>query len=136
MYLGIDLGLKTIGISISNSGIIASSLTTIRYQQIFDGLRELIKVINEYQSKIIVFGLPKHMNNDHGKLVDYVNKFAEELQKMTNVEIVYQDERLSTKVALKSLSDTGIKKDMQKKLKDTVAATIILQNYLDKLNNK
>lgn len=132
-YFGLDLGSKTCGIAISLSGVIAQDLTTIRFKEedYQDCLEQLIPLIKEHQIDIIVLGYPKHMNNDVGIRGKISEDFKILLEKSLPVTVKLQDERLSTSSAIKILSDNKKKKDKQKKLKDQVAAQIILQNYLD-----
>jgi putative Holliday junction resolvase len=135
-YLGLDLGSKTCGVSISTSGIIASPLTTIRFKDddYQDCLNQLLALINQYQVQVVILGLPKHMNNDLGIRGEISQNFKQQLDEKNLCETHLWDERLSTKTALKTLSDSKKKKGNQKNLKDQVAAQIILQNYLDYLN--
>ena len=132
-YFGLDLGEKTLGIAISESGIIAHNLTTIRFksEDYESAALELIKLIDAYKINIIVLGLPKHMNNDIGIKGQTSIDFKALLLSKIDIEVVLWDERLSTKSALKILSDSQKKHKKQKALKDEVAAQVILQNYLD-----
>ncbi len=134
-YLGLDLGEKTLGVALSESGIIASHLTTIRfYSMNFQGaLEELLKLISTYRIDAVVLGLPKHMNNDIGEKGKMAQDFKLMIESKSNVKVILWDERLSTKSALKYLSDSNKKYDKQRALVDEVAAQIILQNYLDSL---
>ncbi|MBS2126287.1 Holliday junction resolvase RuvX ['Fragaria x ananassa' phyllody phytoplasma] len=133
-YLGLDLGEKTLGIALSQTGVIAQNFTTLlfptyQYQQL---ILPLQKIITEYQVKIIVLGYPKHMNNDIGIKAKLSITFKKILEKtFRDVEVVLWDERLSTLQALSILRQNNKKKTKIKQLKDGVAATIILQNYLD-----
>ena len=132
-YLGIDLGSKTIGIAISESGIIAQTLTTLRFEE--DHYDDAVQLIAEqakiHQIDVIVLGYPKHMNNDIGKrgLISEVVK--QKLEALLDMTIVLQDERLSTKSALDVMIAGGTKRHKQKQKKDELAAVVILQNYLD-----
>jgi len=134
-YFGIDLGSKTMGIAVSNSGVIASGLTTLRFPEdnYEVALNMLIELIKENNINVVVVGLPKHMNNDLGIRGQISIDFKEALSQALNIEVVLIDERLSTKSALKILSDNNKKKQKQRALKDEMAAQIILQNYLDTL---
>ena len=133
-YLGLDLGSKTLGIAVSDpSGIIASSYGIIRHNEEYDRLiEEIKKIIEEKEIKSIVLGLPKNMNNTIGPKGELSYKFKDMLEKATNLEVYLMDERLTTKQATDILimNDTSRKK--RKKVIDSMAATIILQSYLDK----
>jgi len=137
-YFGIDLGSKTIGIAISNSGIIASNYKTIRFtENNYDQAASLLaQEIKDLFINIVVIGLPKHMNNDLGIRGQISIDFKDELLKLVNCEVVLWDERLSTKSAIKTLADNKKKKEKQRNLKDEVAAQFILQNYLDYLKGQ
>ncbi len=134
-YLGLDLGERTLGIALSESGIIAANLQTIRFgDKNFDyALSELIKVINQYKIDCVVIGLPKHMNNDMGEKAQMVLDFKKMLEEKSAVKVITWDERLSTRTALRILSDSNRKYEKQRMLKDEVAAQVILQSYLDSI---
>ena len=132
-YLGIDLGSKTIGLAISESGIIAHSLTTYRFREneYQEAKDMIIKVIDEHQITDIVLGYPKHMNNDIG----IRGKISEDMKnliiKERDVNVVLWDERLSTKSAISTMIQGKQSRSKQKQKKDELAAVFILQNYLD-----
>lgn len=137
-YLGIDLGSKSIGYAISESGIIANSLLTKYFED--DNYDLAAKITNElileYNITVVVIGLPRHMNYDLGIRGQISIDFGEKLQKINpKIEVIYWDERSSTKAAIKTLIKSNQSRKQQKALKDQLAATIILQNYLDSINN-
>ena len=132
-YIGIDLGSKTIGISISTSGIIAQSLTTYRFKEndYNEAANIIVSVIEKYHITDVVIGYPKHMNNDVGLRGKISEKLKEDILKLKHVNIILWDERLSTKSALDVMIKGGQSRKKQKQKKDELAATLILQNYLD-----
>lgn len=136
-YFGLDLGEKSLGVAISESGIIASNLTTIRFksEDYEDAVEQLLKLLNQYKIDCVVLGLPKHMNNDIGLKGQTAIDFKTLLASKSNVQVILWDERLSTKTALRILSDSNKKYDKQRNLKDEVAAQVILQNYLNSRGN-
>jgi putative Holliday junction resolvase len=136
-YLGLDLGEKTLGIALSESGIIASNLTTIRFKsEVYsDAVDQLIPLIQKYQIDCIILGLPKHMNNDLGIKGQSSIDFKALIESKIDIQVILWDERLSTKSALRILSLSNKKYDKQRQLKDEVAAQLILQNYLDSRGN-
>ncbi|MBG0763027.1 Holliday junction resolvase RuvX [Acholeplasma laidlawii] len=136
-YFGLDLGEKSLGVAISESGIIASNLTTIRFksEDYEDAVEQLLKLINQYKIDCVVLGLPKHMNNDIGLKGQMAIDFKTLLESKSNIQVILWDERLSTKTALRILSDSNKKYDKQRNLKDEVAAQVILQNYLNSRGN-
>jgi putative Holliday junction resolvase len=133
-YIGLDLGSKTLGVSLSDpSGIIASSYTIIRHDEEYDRLiDEVNKIIEEKNVEKIVLGLPKNMNGTIGFKGELSYKFKEMLEKKTNLEVVLEDERLSTKEATNLLIKNDTSRKKRKQVIDSMAATIILQSYLDK----
>ncbi|MCR1809233.1 Holliday junction resolvase RuvX [Haploplasma modicum] len=132
-YLGIDLGSKSLGFSISLSGIIANSYQTLYFKD--DNYEEAIsltvEVIKKEQITDVVIGLPKHMNNDLGIRGQISIDFANMLKSKIDVNVVLWDERTSTQSAIKAMVSQNVSRKKQKMKKDELAATIILQNYLD-----
>ena len=114
-YLGLDLGSRTLGISKSDSsGLIASSYK-----------------VDELEIDAIVLGYPKNMNNTVGPKGELSIEFKEKLEKLVTIPVYLQDERLSTKSATDMLISGNVSRKDRKKVVDAVAATIILQTYLD-----
>ncbi|MDY0074332.1 MAG: Holliday junction resolvase RuvX [Acholeplasmataceae bacterium] len=132
-YLGLDLGSKTIGISISESGIIASTLTTIRFSEnnYEEAALKVTELIQTHQIDCVVLGLPKHMNNDIGIRGKISESFKEMITAKTEAEVILWDERLSTQSAKRVMIQGSQRRKVQKEKKDELAAVIILQNYLD-----
>jgi putative Holliday junction resolvase len=132
-YLGLDLGSKTVGIAISESGIIASTLTTIRFSEnnYEEAAIRVLDLINSHKVDVVVLGLPKHMNNDIGIRGEISQSFKKRLEQDTKATIILWDERLSTKTARMTMIQGSQRRNVQKEKKDELAAVIILQNYLD-----
>ncbi len=134
-YLGLDLGSRTLGVAVSTSGIYASDLKVIRHNEEYDRLINEVKaLVDEYKIDVIVLGLPKNMNNSIGEKGNLSISFKEKLEKATGKEVVLEDERLTTVIATNSLISTDNSRKKRKKVVDSVAATIILQSYLDRIN--
>lgn len=133
-YLGLDLGSRTLGVSVSDGlGIIASSYTVIRHNEEYNRLvLEVVKLVNELNISAIVLGFPKNMNNTVGTKGKLSLKFKEKLESKLDIPIYLQDERLSTKSATDMLIMGDVSRKRRKKVVDSVAATIILQTFLDK----
>lgn len=134
-YLGLDLGTRTLGMSISDTThTIATPLKTIRFEdEDYDSLLPSIsEVIEEYKISKIVLGLPKNMNNTMGDKCQIVMNFKDKLVKAFNIEVVLQDERLTTVEATNYMLEADISRRKRKKKIDSLAANIILQTYLDK----
>lgn len=134
-YLGLDLGTRTLGISISDTTCtIASTLKTIRFEENnYDSLLDIIKeIIEKEKISKIVLGLPKNMNNSIGDRAKTTMDFALKLEKYLNIEVILQDERLSTVEATNYMLKADMSRKKRKKKVDSLAANIILQTYLDK----
>lgn len=132
-YAGLDVGTKTIGISISDPMFItAQGLTTLKRTNIHEDIAYLQSLIEEYSISKIVVGLPKNMNNTIGPQGKKVLDFVKTLKKKTEVEIIMEDERLTTVAAEKLLIEGNVRREKRKKIVDKVAATYILQMYLDR----
>lgn len=130
--MGLDVGDKTIGVAVSDPlGITAQGITTVRRKGIKTDIIELKKIIEEYQIQKVVMGLPKNMNNTLGPQGEKVIKFSEKFKEKFDLEIIFQDERLSTVSAERMLIGSDVRRDKRKQVIDKVAATYILQTYLD-----
>lgn len=133
IYLGLDLGSKTLGLSISDkTSTIASSLKVIRYNTEEELFLELDKIIIDYKVDAFVLGNPKNLDGSLSKRSEITLEFKEKLELKYNKEVILQDERLSTVEAERLLINNNTKRKNRKKVIDKVAATIILQSYLDR----
>ena len=133
-YIGLDLGSRTLGIATSDvTGLIASSYKTIRHNEEYDMLlNEVKKIVEEVNAEAIVLGMPKNMNNTIGPKGELSLEFKGKLEKILTIPIYLQDERLTTKSATDMLIMGNVSRKNRKKVVDSVAATIILQTFLDK----
>ena len=132
--LGLDLGSKTIGISISDAlGIIASGVETYRFDEDrYDlALARVIEISKERKIDKIVLGYPKHMNGDIGDRAKLCEEFKNQIEEALNLEVILVDERWTTKLAESRLLEADISRKKRKKVIDKMAAVVILQNYLD-----
>ena len=132
-YLGLDLGSRTLGIAVSDgTGLIASSYKTIRHNEEYERLLQEVKaIVEELNIQAIVLGFPKNMNNTIGPKGELSLSFKEQLEKILDIPVILQDERLTTKSATDMLIMGNVSRKDRKKVVDSVAATIILQTYLD-----
>ena len=138
-YLGLDLGTKTLGISLSDkSGIIASSYKTIHFNEedYNSVLDELKGIIDEFEIKTVVLGLPKNMNNTLGERAEITTKYKRILEENTNIPVIFFDERLTSVISNSILIEADISRKKRKKKVDSIAAQIILQDYLNKEKNE
>lgn len=134
--LGLDLGTKTLGMAMSdNSNLIASFYKTIRHNEEYDFLIEEINdIIKKEQIEKIVLGYPKNMNNTLGPKALFTIEFKEKLESFTSLEVILEDERMTSVMANNMLILGNVSRSKRKSKVDYVAATIILQSYLDRLN--
>lgn len=129
--LGLDIGKKRIGISMSDAmGMIAHPVETIQREPEVQAIEKIKKICSENNIKTIVAGLPKNMNNTIGEQAQDCMNFAKNFEK--EYEIIFEDERLTSKQAEYFLAQTGRKYTKDKKLVDLRSACIILQQYLDR----
>ncbi len=133
-YLGLDLGSRTLGVAVSDkTGLIASKVDTIHHNEEYDRLLSDVEdLVNELEIDAIVLGFPKNMNNTIGPKGELSLEFKEKLEKKLNKPVYLQDERLSTKSAIDTLIKGDVSRKDRKKVVDSVAATIILQSFLDR----
>lgn len=130
--LSIDYGKKRTGIAVSDPlQIIANGLTTVETPRLFEFLEEYLK---KEEVSCIVVGLPRQMNNEPSENMKRIEPFVNRLRKLyPHIEVEYFDERFSSRMAMQTMIDGGVKKkDRQNKaLVDEISATIILQGYME-----
>ena len=134
-YLGLDLGTRTLGISISDlTHTISSTYGTIRYEEgDYDYLiSELRRIVEREGICKIVLGLPKNMNNTLGESAVRCIDFGKMIENELNVMVVMQDERLTTVEATNYMLEANLSRKKRKVKIDSLAANIILQSYLDR----
>lgn len=137
-YLGIDLGSKTIGLSLSDETLtIASSYKTIYFdnEDYVSTISEIMDIVKENNVKKIVMGLPKNMNNTLGERALITLEYKRLLEKVLDIEIIMMDERLTSVISNSILIEADLSRKKRKRKVDSVAAQIILQSYLDKEKN-
>ena len=138
-YIGLDLGSKTLGISISDrTNIIASVLKTLYIKENdYDSLiPPLRNIISENEITKIVLGLPKNMNNTLGERANITLDFKKKLEDNFHLEVIMMDERLTSVISNTVLINSDMSRKKRKKKVDGMSAVIILQSYLDKERNR
>ena len=137
--LALDVGDATIGVAVSDQlGIIAQGVTTIERVGIRKDAGKVIDLIREYDCDTVVLGLPKNMDGSEGSQCEKVREFKTMLENkmkstgMGNIDILFEDERLTTVMAEKVLISGDVRRDARKKVIDKQAAVLILQSYLEK----
>lgn len=134
--MGLDFGEKTVGVAISDPLLLtAQGIEIIRRGEANKLRRTLARIeelIVEYGVEEIVLGLPKNMNATEGARVALTDEFKEKLERRTGLPVHYWDERLTTVAADKVMMEAGIRREHRKEHVDRIAASLILQGYLDR----
>lgn len=136
--LGLDLGSKTCGVAMCDpSELLASPLTTLRFDenQFDQAVALLDQLAQEHQITLMALGYPKHMNNDIGESAKRSLAFQEKLQER-GYEVVLIDERLTSKQVNDAMRFGKVKKEKRKAQVDELAATVILQTFLDQRRSR
>ena len=136
--MGLDYGSKTVGVAVSDPlGLTAQGVETVWRKQenkLRQTMARIEELISEYQVERIVLGYPKNMNNTIGERAEKTLAFKEMLERRTGLPIVMWDERLTTAEAERTLMETGVRRENRKQFLDQMAAVLILQGYLDRMN--
>ena len=132
--LGLDIGSVTVGIALSDGlKMIASSYTVIRYEHEDDNLfKQIVDIIKENEVDEVVVGMPYHMNGDFSLGCERTRRFEEKIKQLIDVKIIEIDERLSTVSAQNALLTFDVSRKKRKQVVDKIAASVILQTYLDR----
>ena len=134
-YIGIDYGTKLMGISISDeTNIVASGLCVIKYSEIKEVVQKIKEIITEYKISKIVLGFPLNMDGSLSKRCEEVLAFKDLLQNEIKIQVELIDERLTSVISNNILISNNTRRNKRKKVVDKVAATIILQSFLDRIN--
>ena len=133
--MGLDYGTKTVGVAISDPlGITAQGVETIEIAQAGKLRRTLARIeelIREYEVGSIILGFPKNMNNTEGERCDATRDFKETLERRTGLPVILWDERQTKISAERILKESGVRRERRKEYIDKIAATFILQSYLE-----
>ena len=136
--LGLDYGSKTVGVAVSDPlGFTAQGVEIISRKsenKMRQTLARIEELIAQYQVEEIVLGLPKNMNNTLGDRAEKSLELKETLERRTGLPVVMWDERLTTAEAERTLMETGVRRENRKQYLDQMAAVLILQGYLDRMN--
>jgi len=140
-YIGIDFGSKTIGIAISDAlNITAQGYETIKRLNeidVKDSIERIREIIEEFNITEVVLGFPKNMDGSIGERAEKTLWFKKLLEKKIKMEVILFDERLSTSFSEKILISANVKsRHKRKKVIDQMAASYILQGYMDSIGGK
>ena len=135
---GIDYGTVRIGVAISDENqIIAGAHGVMPSKKSYEETANaLLELLTPYRLGAIVLGMPYKLSGQASFMGDEVTHFAELLKKKTSIPIIFWDERLTSIQAERSLKESGMTRKKRSKIIDSVAAVILLQNYLDALSWK
>lgn len=134
IIISVDLGKARTGLAISDkTGFLASPLCMIEEKSPVKILEKVADKVKENKAELIVVGLPKNMDGSEGDSAKNARDFADKLSELTGIKTVMQDERGTTITAHSYLSQRDVKGKKRKATVDIVAASIILQDYLDKI---
>ena len=131
--MSIDYGDVRTGIAISDiRGILASPLCVIKESYQPKLVDKIIELINENKIEKIVIGLPRNMDGSYGYRCDDCKSLGQAISEKINIDIEFEDERLTTVMAHNILSDNNVRGAKIKQTVDAVSAVMIIQSYLDK----
>ena len=137
--MGLDYGTKTVGVAVSDElGIKAQGVETITRKsskKLRQTLARIDALIEQYHVSKIVLGLPKNMNNSLGERAEATLEFQKMLEKRTGLPVEMWDERLTTVESERILMEANIRREHRKERIDWMAATLILQSYMDAHGN-
>ena len=135
--MGLDYGSKTVGVAISDPlGITAQGIETIERKEenkLRKTLARIEELVKEYEVEKIVLGFPKNMNNTIGERAEKSLEFQAMLERRIGIQVIMWDERLTTVAADEVMMEVGIRREKRKDYVDSIAASFILQGYLNSL---
>jgi putative Holliday junction resolvase len=130
--MGLDVGSKSVGVAVTDElGLTAQPITVVRRKNLKADLAELLRLATDRAVDRFVIGLPLNMDGSEGPRADATRKFGDALGKACALPIVYQDERLTTVAAERALLEGDVSRSKRKEVIDQVAASLILQGWLD-----
>ena len=136
IIMSVDLGKARTGIAVCDKTEFLASPYKVIFEKSPQKLpQKVAEAAKETKAELIVVGLPKNMDGSEGESAQNAREFAKKLKEITQIETVLQDERGTTITAHNLLNDTNTRGKKRKNVVDEVAATIILQDYLDKRHN-
>lgn len=132
--MALDVGSRTIGIACSDALLMtAQGIETIRRTSLENDFNRLRELISEYEVHELVVGMPKNMNGTKGERAEKTEEFVEKMKAVIDLPVTFWDERLSTVMAERQLVAADVSRKKRKGVIDKMAAVVILQGYLDRL---
>ena len=132
--MALDVGSRTIGIACSDALLMtAQGIETIRRTSLENDFNRLRELISEYEVHELVVGMPKNMNGTKGDRAEKTEEFVEKMKAVIDLPVTFWDERLSTVMSERQLIAADVSRKKRKGVIDKMAAVVILQGYLDRL---
>ena len=132
--MALDVGSRTIGIACSDALLMtAQGIETIRRTSLENDFNRLRELISEYEVHELVVGMPKNMHGTKGERAEKTEEFVEKMKTVIDLPVTFWDERLSTVMAERQLIAADVSRKKRKGVIDKMAAVVILQGYLDRL---
>ncbi len=131
--VGLDVGDVRTGVAVSDPfRIVATPRVVVDTSSSQVGAQAIAEIVREEEAALIVVGMPLNREGKRGHQAEKVQAFIDVLAELVEAEIVFQDERFSTAIVQRAMSDAGVKSKKRKKIVDKLAAQQILQAYLDR----
>ena len=131
--LGVDFGIARTGVAVTDPlGMMAQGVATISSRRVEKVLEDVVAYAKQYDVETIVVGLPKNMDGSLGERAEKTMEFKAMLERRIGLEVDLWDERLTTVAADRLMMEAGVRREDRKKYVDSIAATFILQGYLDR----
>lgn len=136
VILSVDYGDARTGVAVCDKNeILASPVCTLKEKDRQVLAEKIVEICNEKKAQMIVIGLPRNMDGTYGYRCDECRALADEIQSIQNIDVQFEDERLTTVMAHNFLNTTDTRGKKRKAVVDTVSAVLILESYINKRNN-
>lgn len=136
VILSVDYGDARTGVAVCDKNeILASPVCTLKEKDRQELAEKIVEICNEKKAQMIVIGLPRNMDGTYGYRCDECRALADEIQLIQNIDVQFEDERLTTVMAHNFLNTTDTRGKKRKAVVDTVSAVLILESYINKRNN-
>ncbi len=136
VILSVDYGDARTGVAVCDKNeILASPVCTLKEKDRQALAEKIVEICNEKKAQMIVIGLPRNMDGTYGYRCDECRALADEIQLIQNIDVQFEDERLTTVMAHNFLNTTDTRGKKRKAVVDTVSAVLILESYINKRNN-
>ena len=134
--LGIDLGTVRTGLAIAEPDVcVATPLCTVRHASLPEAVTRVTELVTREQIQQAIVGLPLRLDGSEGDAARRVRQFAQALARSARIPVRLWDERLSTVAAQNSLREQGVRSTAQRRVVDQVAATLLLQSFLEHVSS-